>query len=200
MFDLIDVVRLMKVEKLFWMVRALCLKPFSGSWGFKSYLGKPIFINNIKKMYIGSKVRIYPMARIEVFDSGKVCICDNVSIGQCFHLISANNVFIGENTTISANVFISDLDHQYSSIDVHIMEQPLIVRTTIIGNNCFIGYGAVIQAGTKLGKQCIVGANSVVRGTFEDYCVIAGVPARVIKRYNFDNQIWQKTDCNGHFI
>ena len=47
------------------------------------------------------------------------------------------------------------------------------------------------MAGTKLGKQCVVGANSVVRGEFPDYCVIVGAPARVVKKYNPDTKIWE---------
>lgn len=52
--------------------------------------------------------------------------------------------------------------------------------------------GAAIQAGTVLGKQCIVGANSVVRGTFPDYCVIAGVPAKIIRKYNAESHSWER--------
>ena len=52
--------------------------------------------------------------------------------------------------------------------------------------------GACIQAGTVLGKQCVVGANAVVRGTYPDYCVIVGVPARVIKKYNPETGKWEK--------
>ena len=50
----------------------------------------------------------------------------------------------------------------------------------------------MIQSGTILGKQCIVGANSVVRGQFPDYCVIAGNPAKIIKKYNFNTRKWEK--------
>ena len=72
----------------------------------------------------------------------------------------------------------------------------MIVKDTIIGENCFIGYGVAIQAGTKLGKQCIVGANAVVRGDFPDYSVIAGVPAKIIRKYNFDTKTWDRVyDC-----
>ena len=58
----------------------------------------------------------------------------------------------------------------------------------------------MIQAGTILGKQCIVGANSVVRGTFPDYCVIVGAPARIVKRYDEPSKQWRKTDSKGKFI
>lgn len=58
----------------------------------------------------------------------------------------------------------------------------------------------MIQAGTVLGKQCIVGANSVVRGDFPDYCVIVGAPARVVKRYDPQREGWYKTDNKGMFV
>ena len=51
-----------------------------------------------------------------------------------------------------------------------------------IGNNCFIGCNSIILKGTVLGNGCVVGAGAVVCGKFEDDCVIAGNPARVIKR------------------
>ena len=52
--------------------------------------------------------------------------------------------------------------------------------------------GAAIMPGTVLGKQCVVGANSVVKGTFPDYCVIVGSPAKIVKKYNQQTHIWEK--------
>lgn len=91
-----------------------------------------------------------------------------------------------------ANSFITNIDHDYSEIDKHIMNQKFIIRHTSIGENCFIGMGAAIQAGTILGKQCIVGANAVVRGVYPDYCVIAGVPAKIIRKYNPESKKWER--------
>lgn len=99
---------------------------------------------------------------------------------------------IGKKTTISGNVFITNIDHEYQKIDKHIMEQPMICKKTVIGENCFIGFGAAIQAGTVLGKQCVVGTNAVVRGTYPDYSVIVGVPAKVVKRYNKETGKWER--------
>ena len=107
---------------------------------------------------------------------------------------------IGAHTTISSNVMITNIDHEYREVGKHILQQPYLVRRTTIGENCFIGFGAMIQAGTVLGKQCIVGANSVVRGTFPDYCVIVGAPARIIKRYDPERKNWYKTNPQGEFI
>ncbi|WP_332020169.1 acyltransferase, partial [Kaistella sp.] len=92
-----------------------------------------------------------------------------------------------------ANVFITNIDHDYTEIGAHVVKQKILVKETKIGDNCFIGMGAAIMAGTILGKQCIVGANSVVRGVFPDYCVIVGSPAKIVKKYNPQTQVWEKT-------
>ena len=191
------------IFKIFWIIRGLIYKPFFGKFTLPSYIGKPIYIGNFKRIFIEKKVRIFPNARIEVIDSkSSIVFEDNISIGQNFHIISGENqeLRIGKNSTLSANVFITNIDHKYYGISQHILEQPLIGNNTNIGENCFIGYGAVIQAGTVLGKQCIVGANAVVGGEFPDYCVIVGVPARIIKRYDEKTKSWKKTNKNGAFI
>ncbi|MFW2601010.1 acyltransferase [Aliarcobacter butzleri] len=191
------------IFKIFWILRGLVYKPFFGKYGLPSYIGKPAFIGNFKRVFIGKRVRIFPGARAEVVDkNSSIVFEDNISIGQNLHIISGGGqeLRIGKNTTFSANVFITNVDHEYQGIDVHIMEQKLIFNKTQIGENCFIGYGAVIQAGTILGKQCIVGANAVVRGHFPDYCVIVGVPAKIVKRCDEKSGIWRKTNKNGEFV
>jgi len=191
------------IFKIFWILRGLLYKPFFGKYGLPSYIGKPVFIGNFKRIFIGKRVRIFPAARIEVIgNDASIVFKDNISIGQNLHIISGagQELKIGQNTTFSANVFITNIDHKYDEINKHILQQSLQSAKTQIGENCFIGYGAVIQAGTILGKQCIVGANAVVRGTFPDYSVIVGVPARIVKRYHEKSGVWKKTDKNGEFI
>lgn len=180
--------------KYFWALRAVAYKLRFGKIGRLSYIGKPIILEGIKRVNIGNKVRIYPGVRMEVYgENGKITIEDNVSIGQNFHVTSSSSeLVIGKDTTISGNVFVTNIDHDYRQIDVHILKQEYLISETKIGQNCFIGYGVAIQAGTILGKQCIVGANSVVRGNFPDYSVIVGAPAKVVKRYNHDTGIWEK--------
>ena len=169
--------------------------------GWNSYIANPIFIFHSRTVEISNKVRIFPHSRIETHFLGSIKICENVSIGQNFHITSARQLLeIGANTTILGNVFITNIDHDYTEIGRHILEQQYIVRETKIGANCFIGYGAAIQAGTILGKQCVVGANSVVRGIFPDYSVIVGAPAKIVKRYDIVRQRWFKTNSEGDFI
>ncbi len=66
------------------------------------------------------------------------------------------------------------------------------MKETIIGNNCFVGTGAKIMAGVHMGDNVIVGANAVVTKDVPAYSIVAGVPAKVIKKYNFETKKWEK--------
>ena len=189
------------IFKIFWIIRGLLYKPFFGKFSFPSYIGKPIYINNFKKIFIGKRVRIFPNSRIEcIGKDAKIIIHDNVSIGHNLHLTAFSTLEISKNSTISSNVLITDNKHTYTKIGHHIMTQKSVIKKTFIGENCFIGTGAVINAGTILGKQCIVGANAVVSGLYPDYCVIVGAPGRIVKRYDANTKEWKKTKVNGEFI
>jgi len=180
------------MDKIFWGIRALCYAPFFGKFGMPSYLGKPVFLKGIRNIFIGKKVRILPHLRMETQDGGTIEIEDDVVISQNVHITSAGQLKIGKRSLILANVFITNIDHDYTEIGKHVVKQKITVKETTIGENCFIGMGAAIMPGTVLGKQCVVGANSVVKGNFPDYCVIVGSPAKIVKKYNQQTQTWEK--------
>lgn len=58
---------------------------------------------------------------------------------------------------------------------------------------------SVILGGTNIGKNSVIAANSVVRGHYPDNCVIAGSPAKIVKRYNKNTGNWEKTNPDGTF-
>jgi len=161
----------------------------------------PEFISVGKNITIGHDARI---EGINAFAGNiyypNIILEDGVSFQQRCHITAADTLIIGKNTIASFDVMITDIDHEYKEIGIPIGEQQLRVNKTYIGEKCFLGAGVKIQAGTILGKQCIVGSNSVVRGIFPDYCVIVGTPARIIKRYNEKNMKWERTDSKGAFI
>lgn len=120
-------------------------------------------------------------------------IGERTSFGQNLHMICCKELTIGNDVTFSANIYIADVAHEYKNIGENVLGQPLIVKPTHIGDNCFIGYGAVIHPGVTLGKQCIVGSNAVVlAGDYPDYSVLAGVPAKIVKIYNPKSGKWEK--------
>jgi len=187
-------------KKAIWLLRGGLYKFLFKEFKLPSYIGNPMYIGGFKKILIGKQVRIYPGARIEVFDKGRLIIQDNVGIAQNVQITcSGEDLLISKGTVILANTFVTNIDHTYDNINLPILDQEISVKRTFIGENCFIGIGCAIQAGTVLGKHCIVGANSVVRGKFPDYCVIVGVPGKIVKRYNSDTERWEKTNPNGTF-
>lgn len=178
--------------KLAWIARGFFYQIFFGRFSMPSYIGPPVFLMNTRHMHIGKRVRIFPGLRAECHDNGRLFVHDNVSIGQGFHVIASGELHIGSGCLISGNVFITDTDHTFEYIDAPVFEQANKISPTRIGENCFLGIGVRIQAGTTLGKGCVVGANSVVRGDFPDHCVIVGAPARMVKRYDPASGQWQR--------
>lgn len=161
----------------------------------------------MKYISLGKMFLFGDHARIECIEnyedryfSPNIIIEDSVSIEQRCHITAADTLTIGKDTLISFDVSIQDTDHEYEDLSTPVANQPLIVKKTQIGENCFIGSGAKIQAGTILGKHCVVGTNAVVRGHFPDYSVIVGVPARIVKRYDLERKEWRRTDTKGEFI
>ena len=158
-----------------------------------SYMGKPCFIEGCKSICIGKQTRIFPGIRMEAIGTGEIIIGDNCAIEQNVHITSmGSKLVIGDNVTIAANTFITNLDHEYKDVTKSVMDQGHILSETIIGEGSFLGYGVAIQAGTKLGKHCVVGTGAVVKGEFPDYSVIVGIPARVVRKYDIEDKKWKR--------
>jgi hypothetical protein len=88
------------------------------------------------------------------------------------------NIYIGKGTYIAPNVGLITSNHDPQDIDTHIPGEDIN-----IGEKCWVGMNAVILPGVSLGKNTVVGAGAVVTHSFPDgYCMLAGVPARLIKK------------------
>ncbi|WP_454937008.1 acyltransferase [Capnocytophaga leadbetteri] len=176
------------------------------------HLGKGSFINTSikiskKQISCGANVYIWKNSRIEAVTKwgNKIYFPDiifeeGVSIQQNLHLTCAKKVFIGKNTAIVSNVTITDIIHLHTIPNLPILQQDIEVKEVYIGESSTIYSNVVILPGTIIGKNTIIGANSVVSGIFPDYCVIVGAPAKIVKRYCFEQQKWRKTDNKGNFI
>ncbi len=118
-------------------------------------------------------------------------IGDRVYIGRHFTCAVIGRVEIGDDCVISEHVYITDGDHAMEPLDVRIFERPMVTKgPVIIGNSCFIGYGARILPGSGLGEHCVVGANALVNRKFPAYSMVAGSPARLIKTFDHASGTW----------
>ncbi len=131
--------------------------------------------------------------RIEIngkTDTIKLKIGDHCIIGDYAHIVANYQVVIGNNVLMASRVFISDTNHGvYKGEDatppsIAPNDRLLSYQPVEIGDNVWLGENVVILPGVKLGNGCIVGASSVVTKNFSGGCIIAGNPARIIKRWN----------------
>jgi serine acetyltransferase len=112
-----------------------------------------------------------------------VRIGDRCMIGRGSHIVGHFQVEIGDDVHTGPYVYITDQNHGYLDPDQVVHAQWPNDVPVLIGSGSWLGTGVVILPGTVLGRNVVVGAGAVVRGTFPDHCVIAGVPARVVRRY-----------------
>ena len=94
---------------------------------------------------------------------------------------AAGGITVGEDVMAGQQVRFHSENHNYDDPNVPIRQQGVSHKGITIGNNCWIGAGAVFLDGARLGDGCVVAANAVVRGEFPNNAVIGGVPAKVLK-------------------
>lgn len=100
-------------------------------------------------------------------------------------------VEMGDKVHIGQNVVISGLNHNYDDPTIFIADQGVKMSPIVIDSDVWIGANATILSGVRIGKHVVVGAGSVVTKDIPDYSVAVGNPARVIKRYNFERNVWE---------
>jgi len=102
-------------------------------------------------------------------------------IGQQVFIHSAGGVEIGNNVGLGPGVKILTSYHDDSNPGAPIMDGPLHFAEVVIGDGSDIGVGAVILPGVHLGMGVLVGAGAVVTRDHDNFAVVAGVPARLIR-------------------
>lgn len=114
-------------------------------------------------------------------------IGSNAELGRFNHIGCINEIDIGDNLLTGSNVHITD--HNHGEIIEEEKALPPVKRKlyskgkVVIGNNVWLGDNVMIMPGVTIGDNVIVGANAVVTKNIESNCVVAGVPAEVIKKF-----------------
>jgi acetyltransferase-like isoleucine patch superfamily enzyme len=116
---------------------------------------------------------------------GKNCV-----FGYNNHITCVRKLSIGDFVLTANNVYISDNSHEYEDISKPIVEQGVkFIKEVSIGSGSWIGENVSI-IGASIGRNSVIGANSVVTNDIPDYCVAAGNPAIIIKKFVFQKNVW----------
>lgn len=138
----------------------------------------------IKSSFLSNLVGLYSRTIILTRIPGaSIEIGDNVGISGAT-IYARSKISIGDYTNIGGNVKILDNDFHPVDAAARLADDKNRIGTAPvkIGKNCFIGCNVLILKGSEIGDNCVVGAGAVVSGKFEADCVIAGNPAKIIKR------------------
>lgn len=187
-----------------YVVRQVAAKHLFRSVGPGLILGRGLVIRHPARMAFGANVAIDDCTFIDASGSGDIgvqlrdgvvlsrnCIVlgktghvvlmERVDVGFNCVFASVAGITIGASTIIAGNCYIGGGRYHHDRLDMPIMDQGCYSRgELVIGEKSWIGAGAVILDGVKLGKGVIVGAGSVVIKDAPDYAVLVGAPARIL--------------------
>jgi acetyltransferase-like isoleucine patch superfamily enzyme len=109
---------------------------------------------------------------------------DGVVLGRGSHVIADTRVSIGADTYCGPYVYITSTNHSYDDPGTPVGKQWPRTEQVVVGPGCWLGTGAVILPGARLGRNVVVAAGAVVRGEVPDHAVVAGAPARVVRSWD----------------
>ncbi|MGH8988842.1 MAG: acyltransferase [Acidimicrobiales bacterium] len=113
-----------------------------------------------------------------------VRIGDRCVIGRGSHIVGHWSIDIGDDVQTGPYVYVTDQNHGYEDPDEPIGRQQPLEASVSIGAGSWLGAHAVVLPGAQVGRHVVVAAGAVVRGWVPDHCVVAGVPARVVRRWS----------------
>ena len=112
-----------------------------------------------------------------------VSIGSRCLIGRGSHIVGHWEIVIGDDIQTGPYVYITDQNHTYLDPVEPIGRQWPTESAVHIGSGSWLGANAVILPGAHIGEHVVVAAGAVVRGDVPDRCVVAGVPARIVRRW-----------------
>lgn len=161
--------------------------------GNKVIVVPPLTLLGKDKITIGNSCYFGPGCRIEAWKKYNeksydpiIEIGEDVRINSTCHIGAINKVIIGKQTLLGSHVMIVDHSHGNNSIEemsIHPSERDLYSKgPIIIGERCWICENVTILPNVTIGDECVIGANSVVTKDLPNRCVIAGNPAKIVRR------------------
>jgi acetyltransferase-like isoleucine patch superfamily enzyme len=162
-----------------------------GSFGAGSCIDfPPATLQNVASIHLGRDVLVGRQATLAAgygvgdprLPRRALVIGDDCVLGAGVTITAHEYVELGEAVYTGQRVFITDASHGYQDPDTPVGRQFGSHQPVMIGSGTWIGHAAVILPGTRIGRNVVVAAGAVVRGEVEDHAVVAGNPARVVRR------------------
>lgn len=154
-----------------------------------SALGKNVIFEEAALVFhpenieIGDDVYVGHQAILKGYYKNKMQIGNGSWIGQQCFFHSAGGIHIGENIGVGPGVKILTSTHLFPKDDAApIMNGDIQLAPVVIGDGCDIGIGAILMPGVTLGKGVQVGAGAVVTQSVPAGFIVAGVPARILRK------------------
>jgi acetyltransferase-like isoleucine patch superfamily enzyme len=141
-------------------------------------LGKGVLVGANVTLAAGMPAETLPPERNPVLSIG-----DRTTIGRGCHFVARLRIDVGHDVTFAPNVYVTDHNHHYGDVRTPIGLQVLDEAPVTIGPGCWLATNVVVVPGTTIGRGVTVAAGSVVRGDIPDHCVVAGSPAKVVRRW-----------------
>lgn len=167
-------------------------------FGERSLIVEPRGILNPHRIEIGDGVLIHENAMFSVVEdfNGRrhqpsLRIGSGTNIGRGIWFSCVGDIEIGENTLMSHDILIADSYHEYHDPHTPIMQQPMAEPEPVrIGPGCYVGSHAAILAGVTVGENSFIAASAVLTSSVPANSVVAGNPARLIRRYDRARGEW----------
>lgn len=159
------------------------------SWGKNSSIQFPLRLDGEQRIAIGSGVFIGAGSWLQVIDATAgaapgIVVGDGTRMSGGCVLSAAVRIEIGENVLMARNVYIADHSHAFLDPEVPIRMQGLTkIAPVTIGDGAWLGQNVVVNPGVRIGRNAVVGANSVVTKSIPDCALAVGAPARVIRTW-----------------
>lgn len=141
----------------------------------------PVAVGGTAAVTIGSRCRIGAATELQTNDEGRIVLGSDIRINRGCTIVSYASVTIGDFAIIGEYVSIRDANHGMSTKEP-MRYQPHVAEPIAIGSDVWIGRGACILPGVKIGSGAVIGANSVVTRDIPKFAIAAGMPAQVIRQ------------------
>lgn len=143
---------------------------------WKSHEETRILLKNNSKFTLNGFFELFAGADIRVFEKAKLNIGSGFA-NENLQIVCADNITIGNDVAIARDVIIRDTDAHTILDGKHKKTKPVK-----IGNHVWIGQRAIIMKGVTIGDNAIIAAGAVVTKDVPNNCIVAGVPAKIIKK------------------